>query len=75
MSDGTYQHYHLRTLEDGSIEGSTETNDPEDRGFESGFDRWTVKYRDFAHMAKVTGLSHTGCIGCQVNVFLDGARV
>ncbi|TXG99957.1 MAG: hypothetical protein E6R08_00555 [Nevskiaceae bacterium] len=74
-ADRTYQDYHLVTCGDGKIEGSTSTNDPEDRGYPSGFDQWEVTYRDYAQMKKNTGLSHTGVNGCKVNVYLDGARV
>jgi hypothetical protein len=65
----------MRTGTDGSISGDTETNDPDDKGLPNGYDRWQVRYRDYATMKSATGLSHTGVIGCVVTVFLDGVKV
>lgn len=73
--DGTFQTYHLKTRCDGSIEGETETNDPEDRGEAGVSESWSVRYRDFESMKKATGLSHYGCMGCKVTVYLDGVRI
>jgi hypothetical protein len=72
---GTYQTYDLRTVEDGSIVGTTTTNDNGDTGFPGEYATWEVKYRNYADMQRLTGLSHVGCIGCVVTVCLDGSRV
>lgn len=71
----TYQSYHLRTCEGGRIVGETETNDPEDRGEATGVESWAVSYKSFEAMKRATGLSHIGCMGCRVDVFLDGKRI
>lgn len=39
---GSYRHYHLRTLVDGSIVGSPETNDNGDPGYPVEHARWDV---------------------------------
>ncbi len=71
----TYQRYTLYTNGDGSISGATETNDDGDTGYPGEFARWTVKYRNYDAMKRATGLSHIGCIGCEVTVHLDGKKI
>ena len=71
----TWQTYDLQTREDGSIRGWAETNDDGDTGYPGEQARWSVRYRNFDEMKKVTGLSHVGCIGCEVTVRLDGKKI
>jgi len=75
QSQATYQRYELHTGADGSISGTTETNDNEDRGYPSEYARWAVTFRNYDDMKRITGLSHIGCIGCVVTVHLDGKKV
>ena len=49
----TYQRYDLTTNDDGSISGTTETNDNGDTGYPGEFARWTVKYRTESWHAEV----------------------
>ena len=71
----TYQRYNLTTAPNGRIVGDCETNDNLDKGEPGEFASWPVSYRDYAHMAKSTGLTHVGVIGCEVTVLLDGRRI
>lgn len=75
VEPGTYQRYALTSHADGRISGSTETNDPEDRGYPTGHDRWDVSYKSLSDMRRLTGMSHCGMNGCAVEVYLDGQKV
>lgn len=77
MDDYAWQRYNLYTAADGSISGTTATNDNNDDGYpdKEGIERWHVSYRDRADMIRRTGGSHTGCSGVEVTVFLDGQLV
>ena len=70
--DRTWQVHCLTTLPSGEIVGTTQTNDNEDTGYPGEFASWPVRYKDYDSMKASTGLSHTGCIGCEVTVRLDG---
>lgn len=69
------QSYHLHSLPDGSIEGTTWTNDNLDLGVVSEEASWPVKYRSRADAERATGKSHTGISGVIVEVFLDGRQI
>jgi hypothetical protein len=75
MYSNVYQYYRLTTKDDGSIYGTTETNDNENLGIPGPVESWPVSYRNFASMKRNTGLSHVGCIGCVVTVSLDGKTI
>lgn len=67
-----YHNYLLQTNPDGSISGTSETNDNLDHGVPSEHASWSVEYKDRAAMDKAVGKSRTGCSGVRVNVYLDG---
>lgn len=69
------QRYTLYTAPDGSITGTTWTNDNFDRGFPNESASWEVSYRDRADMEARTGKTHFGVSGVRVEVFLDGEPV
>lgn len=70
-----YHDYHLSTMADGSIRGVVETNDNLDHGGPSEYARWSVTYKNRDMMARATGLSHIGALGCKVTVILDGEKI
>lgn len=67
--------YFLRTREDGSIVGDAETNDDLDQGVPTEWAQWQVRYRSYDDMRRQTGLTHVGCNGCRVQVYLDGKQI
>jgi len=67
--------YTLTSNPDGSIKGLAWTNDNLDHGQPTEIDQWEVSYRDYEHMKKSTGLSHTGIVGSITEVYLDGEKV
>lgn len=69
------QRYTLHTGPDGSISGTTWTNDNLDRGEPSQDAAWDVKYPNRAAMERATGKSHVGISGVRVEVILDGQRI
>jgi len=75
MSEVAYQEYRLFSQSDGRITGTCQTNDNLDRGYPTEFAEWPVEYRDYAHMAHRTGLSHVGISGVVVSVYLDGKQL
>lgn len=70
-----YQSYDLFSEADGTISGTTTTNDDRDLGYPNTEASWNVTYRNHAEMLKRTGGSHYGCSGIRVTVYLDGQEV
>lgn len=67
--------YHLRTCDDGKVEGTSWTNDNLDLGYPSEEASWYVSYPTRRQALERTGGTHVGANGCQVVVYLDGKRV
>ena len=71
-----WSRYYLHTKDDGSIVGRCETNDDGDTGYPGQHADWEVSYRDKANMLKqLSGGSHIGFTGVQVEVWLDGETI
>lgn len=63
------------TQEDGSVRVFNDTNDNEDRGYESDSAHWESICRDREAFIKRYGKSGHGCMGANVIVELDGVRI
>ena len=73
---GAWSRYHLQTMQDGSIKGICTTNDDGDTGYAGQVADWEVSYRDKDSMLnQLSGGSHVGISGVQVEVYLDGEEV
>ena len=70
-----WEKWQLHTNADGTIKGMWSTNDDEDRGFETRYAEMKVEFQSFEEMKERTGLSHVGCSGITVEVFLDGEKI
>jgi len=76
MITETWHIYDLCTLEDGTIRGTSSTNDDNDDGYpDRETSSWTVSYKNREEMLKRTGGCHYGISGIHVMVYLDGQEV
>jgi hypothetical protein len=71
----TYQVYDAYTRADGTIRVSVSTNDNLDLGYPSECARWDFICKDREAFDTRCGKSHTGCLGCEVKVYLNSKEV